>query len=250
TLLDAGEVQRAREHAERALAVQRAAYGADSVRIAPALVVVAQARAATGEIEAALDAAREAWRLEQQLAAEDSERGNSLRFEAALLDGLGRYPVALAATELLVTEIGPNVSPIERAMHEHTAGWLMCRVDRCAEAGPRFRQSLASGHQQTRLYARLGLAQVALARGQVDEAQAELDDLRPALEQLAPAEGRAEALAELEFLALRCASTRGDDHDQLRARLEQVELAYADIDVPVYVEQALTELRLALKDQQ
>jgi serine/threonine protein kinase/tetratricopeptide (TPR) repeat protein len=165
SLIEIGDPDRALEYAEQALRHQRDVYGTESPKSAPALILLAQAKAGTGDLDGAIAAANEAWLLERKLARGNSERGNSLRLQAALLDVLGRYDDALAVWLLIESELRATMLPIEQAMTDHSIGWLLCRVGDFERARGRFERAIGSGQVDVRPYAELGLAEVDLAEG-------------------------------------------------------------------------------------
>lgn len=239
SLIEIGDPERALEYVERALRHQRDAYGTESPKSAPALILLAQAKAGTGDVDGAVAAAREAWLLEQKLASGNSERGNSLRLQAALLDVLGRYQEALDVWLLIEKELRTSMPPIEQAMTDHSIGWLLCRVGHFERARSRFERAIQSGQFEVRPFAELGLAEVELAAGRVREAHARVVDLVAEFERLPVSEPTLAALAEAKFIRLQCMAKRGATTAQLSDGARQVRQAYSESIIPVYIEAQL-----------
>jgi len=239
TALESNAPALARKHVERALTIQRQVYGSDSAKIAPALVVLAQARAAEDDLEGALAAAREAWPLEQQLDPHNGERGNSLRFEAQLLNALERFDEALVFHEHLEAELGPGLSAAERAMINHTIGWLLCRVGEHERARFRFGAGQHSDNADVAARAQLGLAEVEFAANDLPQAAARLARALEQIERLAPGPLRDEPLGEARLLQLRLAAARGASAEEINERIEQVRRTYSTVTMPAFVSDGL-----------
>jgi tetratricopeptide (TPR) repeat protein len=239
TLLEQGEPARARAHVAAALEVGREVYGRDSVKLAPLLVVLAQARAGEGDVEGALAAAREAQPLERRLPLDDRERGYALELEAALLVTLERYDEALEVHEQIEAELGPTLDDYDRIALEQSIGWLLCRVEGCRGARPRVEAVLAAGEERTVLFAQLGLAELELNEREPERARARLESVVPRLERIPAFAGKQEALAEAQFLLLRCALARGADARELGELVARVR---AHAPLPTYIDSVLDEV--------
>jgi tetratricopeptide (TPR) repeat protein/predicted Ser/Thr protein kinase len=200
TLVEAGEPGQARAPIEQALDIRREVYGPASAKLAPLLIVLAQVETAEGQFDAALAATREAWPLERRLARDDSDRGNSLRIEGALLTALERYQEALDVHLLLEREV-ERLDARDRLALEQSIGWLLCRVDRCAEARTRFEAVLRGDEREFGLLAQIGLVEVELATGEPERACVRLESTIVQLEQQPSFALRPEVLAEARQLS-------------------------------------------------
>ncbi|PRP99976.1 serine/threonine-protein kinase [Enhygromyxa salina] len=242
TLFEIGSGGLAIAHIERALSIQREAFGSDAPKIAPALVILAQVRALEGDLEGALLAAREAWPLERALASGNSERGSSLRLLAALLGSLDRYQEALETWELIERELGSTQSPLERAMTTHTIGWYAYRVGEVERARERFEQAVTYEDPQVRLAARLGLAEIALGAGAASEAREQVEELLVKLEGLPPSESKQATIAEAHYIRLRCLVESRQPDEVIAESREQVRVVYKEIFMPKYIRDELARL--------
>lgn len=155
-----------RRHFERALQLSTDALGGHSPQRASALTGLAQLDLSLGRYAQAAAGAAEAWSIQQALPQGHPDRGSGLQLLAFTALQTGEYSTALERFESLLRE-SPTEDPEIRVGTLINVGWLLCEVDRCAEARRSFEQALASPAitPQWRLYIEEGLARVALAEG-------------------------------------------------------------------------------------
>lgn len=135
--VDARERERyedARAHLLRALEIQQAVFGTDSIRIAPTLVLLAELSLRARELDTAAELATRARAIETaSLPRFHPDRGNAV----ALLSGIhferGDFEASLEASMARMDELVTGAP--EEAEVANMIGWLLCKLDRCAEAG-------------------------------------------------------------------------------------------------------------------
>ncbi len=182
-----------RRHFERAMRIWTDSLGGHSPERASALIGLAQLDLSYGRFAQAAARGAEAWSIQQALPQGHPDRGSGLQILAFAALQTGQYSTALEHFESLLLE-SPAADSKIRVGTLLNVGWLLCEVDRCAEARHTFEQALASPGMtaQWRLYVDEGLARVALSEGrnraahsraerllaQISEEELELPELR------------------------------------------------------------------------
>ena len=185
TLAQMGDTVAAEQRAEGALEVWTRVFGADSLRVTPAEVFLAQLAFGRGDWERGERLAKHAWLLQQrELPRGHSERGMALAiFANASMTG-ERYVEALEAHEVLLDEFSVGANQAQLGSLRQNTGWLLCQLDRCSEGRPYFEGVLSEAPIGSRLaaYAELGLADADLADDQPQLARNRLDRVRPVVQ--------------------------------------------------------------------
>lgn len=209
------DAEAAQGHFERALEIERGAFGPNSLRVAATLTWLAELHWGRGELEAAERAATQAWPVQfERLPPGASDRGNALAILAWVQLERGAYAEALASFERLPAPKDPD----EAAALSLNLGWLLCRLDRCEAAEAPLLAARSSEVALIQLAARVGLADVHLQAGAAEIGIAELEELVAELPSLPESEAEAAAaiLAEARWLLARALAARGHDQDTPR----------------------------------
>ncbi len=193
TQLELGEAEAAIVSLERALAVQRAVFGRDSVRTLPTLIKLGEAHLALGRFDRLEELALEALELERRtLAPSEARRLNATSLRRAARAALADFEGLLELDEDLIEELGDAMAQPERAAILHEIAWTLCRLGRPEQAASRLAGARRLAEGLTLVYVDLTRAEIALRTGELKEASEGLDELRARIEASGDLAGRAE----------------------------------------------------------
>jgi tetratricopeptide (TPR) repeat protein len=218
--LDERQLDVAEAHFRRALALHESAFGVESVRLASTLAALAHVALADGDHAASERLAARAWSLQSTLPVGHPDRGSGLLVLASLHLADGAYAEALDEYEQAHRELYATMTTDERAIVDNNLGWLLCRLDRCAEARRHFELALVSEDVRVQHAAQCGLADVELSEGAPAAAR---DRARRVLVVVLASRrpGDEELVAELDWVLARALSQTHGPADEVRAAADR-----------------------------
>lgn len=229
--LEASATQRAEDalrHFKTALALQRAAFGSHSIRLAPALTVLAQTHLALGDSVSAEAEAAEAWALQRTLLPYGHpDRGGALAMLASIRANAGDFELAIADHELLLHERAKTRTERERILTEHNLAWLLTQVGRVRESRPIHTRLLneTAANDPIHQYSASGLAAVELAEGDPVAARTRVDAVLAQVHTEAIDDDA--LLGELYWIGARALAASGADRQAIVDELRRSRGAYA-----------------------
>lgn len=187
--VDAQALEEALRDLARAEEIMAAAPGRDPAWFASVLTLRGELQLRSGLLDDARVAATEGWALQRaHLPAAHPERGSALGILARVALAEHAWEQALRLHLAYASERESIDGDATLAMTDNNIGWLLCRLDRCAQARTYYERAARRGDALQRAYARAGLAHVELAvgdplaaRGQLQRALVSAETLPPDL---------------------------------------------------------------------
>jgi tetratricopeptide (TPR) repeat protein len=170
----------ARPMLERALDIERTAYGDGALPVASISTRLAEVEVELGNYERAESLARSAWETQRtELSRDDDDFGSALVVLAWIHVRTGNWEEALADYGEILAQFDLD-SEGRAAVHQSMA-WLLCRQQKCREAEPHIELARAGEGRAVQLRVELVAAESALARSDtrsaVERAERVLADL-------------------------------------------------------------------------
>jgi serine/threonine protein kinase/Tfp pilus assembly protein PilF len=198
----------ARPFLTKALTSQTRSYGPLSLRVAQVQTTLAGVETELGNYARAIELAEQAVTTQaERLPARHPDRDAAQAALAWALLKARDLDRSLVAHVQLLDELDPTWESQRLALHG-TIGWLLCRLNRCAEAGPHLTEAVRSPDTSVRMKARALEVEWQLERGKLEAATEVMSILDAELGTLPPDD---EFLAETHWLQAKLAVALGDD---------------------------------------
>jgi tetratricopeptide (TPR) repeat protein len=160
----------ARPFLTKALTSQTRSYGPLSLRVAQVQTTLAGVETELGNYARAIELAEQAVTTQaERLPARHPDRDAAQAALAWALLKARDLDRSLVAHVQLLDELDPTWESQRLALHG-TIGWLLCRLNRCAEAGPHLTEAVRSPDTSVRMKARALEVEWQLERGKLEAA--------------------------------------------------------------------------------
>ncbi len=242
-----GDYEEARRRFERVLVITSDCFGEDSIRVAPALTSLAEIALSNDDLTSARDHAERAWQIQRRsLPRGHSERASGLALlaETSLRErALNR---ALEEFTELAAEFTEGAQAHQLGEVYQNIGWILCELDRCAEARATNERvhALAEPDGPLELYAEVITARIELAEGDSAAALDRLRQLLPKAQALAVAD-HPELVPEIEWTIAQALSASGhaSADGRIIASIERAVHGYAASGTRLDAMSTLAEMR-------